>query len=149
MMKMLMNAAAVAMLAAGAVAAYAQSTGAGEKDVLQALYAIDQADDKRDKAAMERLTADDYLYHASNGNVLTKAESIAEAIAGGTTWTGRKYDGLKVRIYGDVAVVTGTVTLTGKSNTYRLGARRLTRLFVKRDARWQDLGGQSTLVPEK
>jgi ketosteroid isomerase-like protein len=149
MVKTLMNASLVLLLATGAVTAYAQSAGAGEKEVLQALYAIDEADNKRDKAAMERLTADDYIYHSSNGTVQTKAQSIAETMAGGTTWTGRKYDALKVRIYGDVAVVTGTVTLAGKSTTYRVGSRRMTRLFVKRDGRWQDVGGQSTLIPEK
>lgn len=149
MAKTLLNASVVMLLAAGAAAAQTQSSGVSEKEVLQALYAVDQADDKRDKAAMERLVADDFLYHGSNGTILNKAQNIAETIAGETMWTGRKYDGLKVRIYGDLAVITGTVTLTGKSNAYRVGARRITRLFVKRDGRWQDLGGQATLVPEK
>jgi hypothetical protein len=134
---------------AATAAAYAQSGSAAEKDVLQAMYAMDQADAKRDKAALERLHADEYLYHASNGKAYTKAQSIADTMAGTTTWTDRKYDGLKVRIYGDVAIVTGTTTLAGKSATYQTGPRLITRLFIRRDGRWQDLGGQGTLVPAK
>jgi hypothetical protein len=149
MVKTLMNASLVLLLATGAVAAYTQSAGSADKEVLQAMNAADQADDKRDKAALERLIADDYLWHASNGVPQTKAQSIAETMAGGTTWAGRKYDGLKVRIYGDVAVVTGTMTLSGTSTTYRVGPRLITRLFVRRDGRWQDLGGQGTLIPAK
>lgn len=89
MVKALINASVGLLLATAAVTAYSQSAGAGEKEVLQALYAADQADDKRDKAALERLTADDYLYHSSNGNILTKAQAIAETMAGGTTWANR------------------------------------------------------------
>src|SRR5512139_1307723 len=81
---------------AATAAAYAQSGGAAEKEVLQAMYAMDQAEAKRDKAALERLHADEYLYHASNGKAYTKAQSITDSIAATTAWTARKYDGLKV-----------------------------------------------------
>ncbi len=147
MTKIRMNASLLLLAVMTTTTAYAQSAAAVEKEVLQALYAADQADEKRDKAALERLIADDYLWHASNGTIQTKAQSIAETMAGGTTWTERKYDGLKVRVYGDMAVVTGTMTLSGKSATYRTGPRLATRLFIRRDGRWQDLGGQGTLVP--
>jgi ketosteroid isomerase-like protein len=133
----------------GAALAYAQSASSMEKDVLQAMEASDVASDKRDKAAMERLTADDYLWHASNGVPQNKAEAIADSMTGDTTWAKRTYGGLKVRVYGDLAVVTGTMTLAGTSSTYREGPRLVTRLFIRRDGRWQDLGGQGTLVPSK
>jgi ketosteroid isomerase-like protein len=130
-------------------AAHAQSGSTTEKEVLQAMYAMDQAEAKRDKAALERLHADEYLFHGSNGQAYTKAQSIADTMAGTTTWTDRRNDGLKVRVYGDVAIVTGTVTLSGTSTTYRTGARTFTRLFIRRDGGWQELGGQATLVPTK
>jgi ketosteroid isomerase-like protein len=145
----IVSASMAVVLLHGAVLAYAQSPSSMEKDVLQALYASAEAADKRDKAAMERLTADDYLYHASNGTVQNKTQSIAESMAGSTNWTTRKYDGLKVRIYGDMAVITGTLILSGTSTTYRDGPRRVTLLFIRRDGRWQDLGGQGTLIPAR
>jgi hypothetical protein len=121
--------------------------GSPEQEVLETLYASDDAADKRQRATLERLTADEYLWHASNGVVQTKEATIAETMAGGSTWAVRKYDGLKVRIYGDVAIVTGTFSIAGTSATYRAGPRLITRLFVRRDGRWQDVGGQATLLP--
>lgn len=134
---------------AATAAAYAQSGGAAEKEVLQAMYAMDQAEAKRDKAALERLHADEYLFHASNGKAYTKAQSIADAMSGTTTWTERKDEGLRVRIYGDVAIVTGRRTAAGTSTTYQSGPRLFTRLFIRRDGRWLELGGQTTLIPTR
>jgi ketosteroid isomerase-like protein len=142
-----MTALVVSLSMACAAAARAQSVNTAEKEVLQALYASDEAADKRDVATLERLTADEYIWHASTGIVQTKAQTIAETMAGGSTWNVRKYDGLKVRIYGDIAIVTGTFLIEGTSTTYRQGARLITRIFVRRDGRWQDLGGQATLIP--
>jgi hypothetical protein len=37
----------------------------------------------------------------------------------------------------------------GKSADFKVGPRLFTRIFVRRDGRWQDLGGQMTLVAAK
>ena len=132
-----------------ATAASTQSDRTTEKEVLQALQASDDAAARRDSAAMERLTAEDYIFHASTGIVQTKVQAIVETMAGASTWTVRKYDGLKVRLYGDIAIVTGTFSIAGASSTYRPGPRLITRIFIRRDGRWQDLGGQATLVPSR
>ena len=141
------------LLITAAVTASAQvagkAPGAAEKEVLQALDAVDQATDKHDKAALERLMADEFIYHGSNGVAQTKAQSIAQSAAGGTAWKSRKYDNVKVRIYGDVAVVTGSTELVGASADFKSGQRLFTRIFVKRGGRWLDLGGQMTLVAAK
>ena len=153
MVKTLTNGFVGLLLATAAVIASVQVpgtvSGAAEKEVLQTLDAVDQATDKRDKAALERLMADEFIYHGSNGVAQTKAQSIAQTTAGGTAWSSRKYDNLKVRIYGDIAVVTGSTELLGASANFKSGPRLFTRIFVRRDGRWQDLGGQMTLVPAK
>ena len=153
MLKTLTNAFVGLLLIAAAVPASAQvagkASGAAEKDVLQTLDAVDQATDKHDKAALERLMADEFIYHGSNGVAQTKAQSIAQSAAGGTAWSSRKYDNVKVRIYGEIAVVTGSTELVGASADFKSGQRLFTRIFVRRDDRWQDLGGQMTLVPAK
>ena len=58
-------------------------------------------------------------------------------------------DDMKVRVYGDVAIVTGRQTLQGTAKGYVSGPRRFTDIFVKRNGRWQCAGGQSTLVAAK
>jgi hypothetical protein len=135
------------LLMTSAIAAYTRASGDDEKEVLDTMVASDDAADRRDTATLERLTADEYIWHASTGVVQTKEQIIAEAMAGGSTWTVRKYDDLTVRIYADIAIVTGTFSIVGTSDTYRAGPRLITRIFIKRDGRWQDLGGQATLVP--
>lgn len=138
------------VVGAMSAAVASEQTSAADKEVLQAMYALAAAADKKDKATLERLYADDYIFHASNGTTVAgKAATIADDLSSDTQWTGRKYDNLKVRIYGDVAVITGSLTLTGSSTRYRTGARHFTDIWVRRDGRWLNVGGQTTLVPGK
>ena len=64
-------------------------------------------------------------------------------------WTDSKFADLKVRIFGDVAVLTGRQTIQGTAKGYVPGPRRITDIFVKRNGRWQYVGGQSTLEPTR
>jgi hypothetical protein len=132
-----------------AVPAYSQTPNANEQAVLKVYRALDNAQFKKDRATMERLMADDYSYTHSNGMVNDKAADIKEIMSDDIKWTGTKSDDLKVRTYGNVAVVTGEVTLTGSAKNYVPGPRRFTEIWVKRGASWQNIGGQTTLVPSK
>jgi len=64
-------------------------------------------------------------------------------------WTDSKLADLKVRIFGDVVVLTGRQTIQGTAKGYVPGPRRITDIFVKRSGRWQWAGGQATLAPTK
>lgn len=131
-----------------AVPTYAQKPNATEQEVLKASQAANDASlIKKDRATMERLYADDYMYLHSNGTVNNKTQEIAESMSPDQVWTAYKTDDSKVRIYRDVAVVTGLSTLTGSAKGYVSGPRRFTEVWVKRSGRWQMVGGQSTLVP--
>jgi len=133
-----------------AVPTHAQTRNAKEQEVLKAYQVLSDASlIKKDRATMERLYADDYMYIHSNGTVANKTQEIAESMSPNQVWTARKSDDLKVRIYRDVAVVTGISTLTGSAKGYVSGARRFTELWVRRNGRWQSVGGQSTLVPAR
>ena len=132
-----------------AAPAYSQSPDAADQAVLKEYRALDQAQFKKDRATMERLMADDYVYTHSNGAVNDKAADIKETMSDDIKWTDTKSDDVKVRTYGNVAVVTGQVTLTGSAKNYVSGPRRFTEIWVKRGGRWQNVGGQTTLVPTK
>ena len=133
-----------------AVPTYAQKANAQEQEVLKASQVVNEAFlIKKDRATMERLYADDYMYIHSNGTVANKTQDIAESLSPDQAWTAHKSDDLKVRTYGDVAVVTGLSTLTGSSKGYVSGARRFTEVWVRRNGGWQMVSGQSTLVPAK
>ncbi len=138
----------VALVALVAVPAHAQKASPQEQEVLKAFQALDEASIiKKDRATMERLYANDYSYTHSNGTVLNKMQEIAAIMAPDQAWTAHKNDDLKAHIYGNVAVVTGRSTLTGSSKRYASGPRRFTEVWLKRNGRWQLVGGQTTLVP--
>jgi ketosteroid isomerase-like protein len=133
-----------------AVPTYAQKQTALQQEVIKASQVLGEASlMKKDRATMERLYADDYMYVHSNGNVLNKTQEIAESMSPNMAWTAHKDDDLKARIFGNVAIVTGVSTLTGSSKGYVSGPRRFTEVWVRRNGRWQEVGGQSTLVPAK
>jgi len=133
-----------------AVPTHAQGRNATEREVLKASQLLEEASlIKKDRTTMERLYANDYMYTHSNGTVLNKAQEIAESMSPDQAWTAHKSDDMKVRIYGDVAVVTGVSTLTGSAKGYVSGPRRFTEIWVRRNGRWQEVGGQSTIVPPK
>jgi len=129
--------------------AWAQTTRAAEQDIIKLEQTVTDAQFKKDRAALEQLLADDYLYTHSNGSVLNKAQEIPESMSSDVQWTDSKFADLKVRIFGDVAVLTGRQTIRGAAKGYVPGPRRITDIFVKRNGRWQHVGGQSTLEPTK
>lgn len=116
--------------------------------MLKATQALEEATIiKKDRATMERLYANDYSYTHSNGTVLNKTQEIAAVMSPDQACTGHKLDDLKARIYGNVAIVTGLSTLTGSSKRYASGPRRFTEVWLRRNGRWQMIGGQTMLVP--
>jgi ketosteroid isomerase-like protein len=133
-----------------AVPTHAQTRNAKEQEVLKASQTSNDASlIKKDRATMERLYADDYTYIHSNGTVANKTQDIAASMSPDQAWTAHKSDDMRVRIYRDVAVVTGISTLTGSAKGYVSGPRRFTEVWVRRNGRWQLVNGQSTLVPAK
>jgi len=127
----------------------AQAPSATDQTVLELDRALIDALFKQDRTTFEPLLADDYVYIHSNGTVASREEEIAQTMASDVKWTASKLSGLKVRVYGDAAIVTGTLTHTGSAKGYVGGARLVTHLWVKRNGRWQTVGGQSTVVPAR
>ena len=64
---------------------------------------------KKDRSALEQLLADDLISLNSNGTATSKAEEIA--LTEESKWTDAKLTNPKVRIYGNTAVLTGTLRL--------------------------------------
>lgn len=123
----------------------AQATSTAEQEIIKLEHTVIDAQIKKDRAVLERLLADDYLYTHSNGSVFDKAQEITESMSSDVRWADASFADLKVRFFGDVAVLTGRITLEGAAKGYATGARRITDIFVKRTGRWQYVGGQSTL----
>ena len=66
----------------------------------------DEAGVKKDAGVYDRVLADDFTLTGPNGNLVTKAQFTAELKSGKDTVSSSVLSDMKVRIYGDTAIVT-------------------------------------------
>ncbi|HEV3460321.1 MAG TPA: nuclear transport factor 2 family protein [Thermoanaerobaculia bacterium] len=99
----------------------------------------------RDAATLERILGDDFVHPVPQGYFLSKAEHIAWVVehppqAG----LDQRFEGLRVRIYDAVGIVTGEVVTSLAGGQVRRSV--FTDVFVWRDGRWQAVNGQENAV---
>src|SRR5262245_39233500 len=101
---------------------------------------------KRDVAFLERILADDYTFITPGGTILDKKRQIDD-LKSGAAPSVFHFSELKVRVYGDAAVVTGKSTVKGKLRDQDItGEYRFTRVFVNRGPHWQCVAAQATRI---
>jgi ketosteroid isomerase-like protein len=102
---------------------------------------------KGDLATLEEQTSDDYVLISMNGRMSDKSQMLNGFKSGQSKVTSNDLSDLKVRVYGDTAVVTGKAdvkgTLGGQDAT---GQVLFTRIYVKQKQRWQSVSFQQTRV---
>jgi ketosteroid isomerase-like protein len=133
------------MSAAALIAAAAAALPA---DLAAAAQAYDQAQVESDRAALERLLADDYVLQNSSGAVEGKAQFVAEQTAAGYRLDPFRVEDPIERVMGDVALLGGVATLTGTDGgrPYRVRLRFMD-VWHKRDGRWVVVFTQATRAP--
>ena len=93
---------------------------------------------KGDVATWSRCVADDWIGTTPEGNLVTKAGASADLKAGLVVRELFRLDDLKVRVYGDTAIVFGLETEKSKIHGKDMsGQYRFTDVFLKRVGRWQ------------
>ena len=122
----------------------AQST---EQTLKQLEHDWSQASLKKDFATLDKIMADDWVSIDFQGRTITKSETIASLKSGSPATQAAGIGQMKVRVFGDSAIVTGSdtekSTLKGKAV---IDKYLWTDVFVKRDGRWQAVASQSTKV---
>jgi ketosteroid isomerase-like protein len=117
-----------------------------KKAVLAAEQAFVDAMIKRDKAALEKLLADDLVYVHSSTKVETKAEVIEVVTSGSATYESIEFRDTNARQYGDVVVTTHKATIktkqTGVANLF------VTHVWVKQKGGWQFASRQASRLPQ-
>ena len=122
-----------------------------EAELMQLERDIGQANINRDKAFFERIEADEFIYTDSGGGITTKTEDVAslDKPPGEFKLVAYDVDEMKVKVYGNTAVVWGRVTTTLKGKDREVISKsRFTDTFVKRDGRWQLVAGHSSRIRE-
>ena len=93
---------------------------------------------QNDVATINRLLADDYLGINPNGTLETKADALALRRAGTTKISSIDPINMKVRVYGDTAVVTSQVQLEGHDGDRDISGRyHYTRVYSHRSGEWK------------
>ena len=102
---------------------------------------------KGDVATLDKQTSDDYVLITMNGKTSDKAQMLDAFKSGQSKLTADDLSDLKVRVYGNAAVVTGKAdvkgTLGGQDAT---GQVLFTRVYVKKGGRWQSVSFQQTRI---
>jgi ketosteroid isomerase-like protein len=129
--------ASVAALLVVAMAANAQDST--ENEVQKAMDDNFAAIIHKDAAALNRQYTDDYFRIDETGNVTGKAEFIAGITNPDYETTRLQASDVKIRVYGNIAVVTELLTATAgpTGSTHREHVSRQTTVWLKQDGVWK------------
>jgi ketosteroid isomerase-like protein len=133
-----------------AMVSHAQAPSAGtEKAVVALENQWLEAEKTNNPDLMTGLFADKYIATGPDGTLEDRAQTLADARA--RKWATAEYEDVKVRAYGDVAIVTGgykgTGTDSGKPFAEHL---RWTDTWVKTpDGKWQLVASHYSSVKKK
>ena len=111
-----------------------------EQDTLAAIL-------KRDVAAFSKFFADDAVLTTPDGSLQTKAQLLADIKSGDLVLESSSISDMKVKVYGDAAVVTYITVDKGKYKNQDISGRfRWTDTFMRRGGSWLIVAGHGTPV---
>ena len=97
-----------------------------------------QAQIHADATALRRIYADDFIGVGPSGAVRTKPQVIADFTSGALRFQSITTDDVRVRVYGNAAVETGSSTMNGQDKGQTVPRdTRFTRVWVKQQGRWR------------
>ena len=104
-----------------------------------------------DRASIERIIAPDWTVTGPDGQISTRADVLREVFETRThRISSLTVDDVRVRVFGDAAVVTGRTRGRGESGNKPYDVEiRFTDTFVRRDGRWQAVASHASLVMAK
>jgi ketosteroid isomerase-like protein len=121
-----------------------EQNNSAEQAVLKLTQEWLEAEDRADRATLNRIIADDFLGTGPRGTTVSKKDVMPRE---GSEGHGLAISGqdIKVRVFGDIAIVTGR----GVPKVQDRPELRITVVFIKRADSWQMVAGHlSTLPPE-
>ncbi len=142
MMKQIML--SIALLLGGGLPAHGQARAGRDDKLAQELMrwqqAEDEAETKKDLAALERLLSADFIFTAPTGALTNKQQLLADiktSEPGGSETI--SYDEIKAHAYGQTAVVHYRLTVRGQDKDKQdfTNRYRNTVVWVKQQGRWR------------
>jgi ketosteroid isomerase-like protein len=102
-----------------------------------------------DADALERLWADDLIVTVPNMPVMTKENAIGISRSGRLKFKRYQTSDIRIRLYGDAAVVTSQVERTRDLNGRDVDDKwRFTKVYIRRAAKWQVVAWHASTVEQ-
>jgi hypothetical protein len=102
-----------------------------------------------DTSFQEKYLADDFVAINPMGHVASRDEAIAMRKNGDIKYSAIDQKDQKIHVYGNTAVVTSTADVKGTNKGNDIsGTYQASRVWVKRNGKWQQVLFQSTKVSE-
>jgi uncharacterized protein (TIGR02246 family) len=135
----------------GAIGAQAQGVTATDDAAVAEVKKLESerlaAGLRRDVEGFAAVTGNDYVQIDVDGNLSDKKATLARMKSGSAQLTSNPVDDMLVRVYGNTAVVTGRARPTGIAGGKEFSrSLRYTRVYAKRDGRWQIVLFQQTAI---
>jgi hypothetical protein len=100
--------------------------------------------------AIERFVTDDWIIINADGGIIDKARFLYVIKSGALTHEMMESDDIRVRVYGESAVVTALASSKGKFMEQDFSTReRATDVFVRQDGQWRCVLSQLTGFTKK
>jgi len=116
-------------------------------DLAKAAHDYDQAQVTSNRAELERLLADDYVLHNSQGQVQDKTSFIADQVAPGYKLEPFKIEEPVEKVMGDTAILGGVARAKGTAGGQAFDVKlRFIDVWRKRDGAWKVVFSQATRV---
>jgi ketosteroid isomerase-like protein len=118
-----------------------------QRELTQLVKDLNAALVKVDIAFLQRVLHKDYTHYRPRGIIENRAQYLKNRKTGRVRFESLVIDEVKVRRYGDTAVVTYRSTAKGKDQQGTIDEqRRWTRVFVWQEGRWQLVHSQGTTI---
>ena len=135
------------LLFTGAFATQAPDPAPAEARIQHVHQELIQGFLHRDVAALDRVLADDYVFTGDEGRFVGKQHIIESFRSGDHRMYSFDISRQRIRIYGDAAVMTYRYSCR---QTYKnqdvSGVFRITRVFARKNGRWQLVAGHESRI---
>ena len=139
------------VIAATTVAGQSQNKNV-EQEFMRLHRAEEEAEDKKDFVALDRLLNDDFIFVAANGSISDKKKFLDEIKADDEPSSAPQqkltYEDFKVRVYGKTAIVNFVLLVSGKDKDGKDYANRfrMSVVWVKPNKDWRISNFHATRV---
>jgi len=138
----------IPLLAAATVLPAATPDSKTEKEIMAAMNVYKQAMVKKDDAALQKVVSDDLVYTHSNNLHHDKA-ALIESLKGNSITEDIDFKDLKVRVYGNTAIVVGDVDFhMDNGGVKSVSHLNVLHVLVKGPLGWQLVARQAVKYPD-